>query len=689
MTDPKPTGGPPPVPVDGLAPAEDTPSAPAAAPVASTPPQAPKRLKRLVELVFGAAYAAYVLWLLGLMAVLPSTQSWGPPVASMGVLSAALGAAALTGAGLFGFQRIMRADVSIVTRRRSTVKLLLVLVPGLLLSAVAPLAITREPSLWLDIVSPERSEDLVAPLEVTFSAERAVEILGRDGLRPVRYAWDFEGDGTVNEQGVIPTVTAYYQRSGTYAVSVTLEMDNGQTRRVARRLTIPQAVFAVSPAQPVIERPVRFSIAHLITDPKALLEVQWDYGDGSPVETTATAETVHTYYGRGRYEVSATYRLQNQSQNTIKRSVDVVDPPPLPFPVTLETEPGNLVGPAPFPVSFRLITEEPLREVAWSLGDDREERGASLLRIAHSYDTPGLYPVSVRVRSQSGALAELNALVRVTEQLVLPDLRFEGSPAVTNGKITGELPLTLSLKPVTSQPLIEFRWEVPADVPASVTGAQLQTVLRREGTYRFTLLAEDAERKALRQVIEVQVKSASPAPTILIQPEGGVAPVRIRFDASNSFIPPGDQIAGFEWRFGDEVKNDPPELGAARTEHLYRKPGVYKVVLRIVMASGTAYTAERTIIVRKPTLTACVTATRLRVPVGGGVQLSSSCSTGVAESLLWDVRLASAPQTVQAQSQDPAYVFVPEEPGDYDVTLILKDEWGNESRETITITATP
>lgn len=675
--------------MDGVAPAETPAASPAAPSPAAPAPATVTRMKRMLEGVGGLAYAGYALWLLALMAILPSTEAWAKSLVSLGVLSAAAGAVAFIAIGLIGLQRITKADVSVGTRQRSTIKLVALLVPGLLLSAMAPIAITREPALTLDIVSPERAEDVVAPLAITFSAQRAVDILARDGRRAIRYAWDFEGDGTVNEQNVVPSATAFYQRSGLYTISVRMELDNGETRTVARRFTISQAVFSVSPQQPVIERPVRFSIAHLFTDPKVLAEVQWDYGDGSAVETGTTPETMHTYYARGRYTVSATYRLQNQNLTTVKRQVEVIDPPPLKFPVTLETEPGNLIGPAPFAASFRVITDEPLREVAWSLGDGREERGASIVKLAHSYETPGLYPVSVRVRSASGDLAELNALVRVTEQLQLPDLRFDGSPAVTNNKISGELPLALDLKPVTAQPLIDFRWEVPESVPASVTGSQLRTVLRKEGVYRFTLLAEDAQRKALRQVIEVQVKSPSAQAAIIAQPEGGVAPVRIRFDASNSFIPPGDSIAGFEWRFGDETKNEQPELGAARTEHLYTKPGVYKVSLRIVMASGKAYTAERTIIVRKPTLSACITASRLRTQVGGGVQLNSDCSTGVPVSTLWDVRLASTPQVVQAQSQDPVYVFIPEQPGDYTVSLILKDEWGNESRESLTLTVTP
>ena len=124
-------------------------------------------------------------------------------------------------------------------------------------------------------------------------------------------------------------------------------------------------------------------------------------------------------------------------------------------------------------------------------------------------------------------------------------------------------------------------------------------------------------------------------------------------------------------------------------QHTYRVPGEYVISLSIVLISGKDFSVKRTIVVRKPTLTACLTASRLTLQAGKGVEFDSSCSTGDSSSLLWDVHRDDEPDVVQAQSSDPTYVYVFEEPGDYTVTLSLKDSYGNQDKKTIAISVTP
>jgi PKD repeat protein len=77
------------------------------------------------------------------------------------------------------------------------------------------------------------------------------------------------------------------------------------------------------------------------------------------------------------------------------------------------------------------------------------------------------------------------------------------------------------------------------------------------------------------------------------------------------------------------------------------------------------------------------------VRVGAGIEFDSSCSTGVATSILWDVRLDTMPGVVLAQSPDPKYVYVFEREGMYTITLTIRDEFGNQSTDTIQITVSP
>lgn len=647
-----------------------------------------RRTKRGLLLVGGAAYVAYGVWCVLLLSLLPNPAGEWRSLASVGVLTCLAAALLLLGIGTLAVQRIAQSKLSVQLRRRSLIMVVLAILPGLLLSAATPFFITREPTLALAITSPATAQELVAPVPVTISAASAAAILQKLDLRVVKYVWDTNADGVADEETITPETTVVFERQGIYTVTARLVLQDGSFRRATRRIVIPQAVFSVTPSVPVLQKPVQLSVAHLLADPKLLQSVTWTFSDASDPQTAKNADVVHTFYATGTYEVTAEILLSNNTQATFKRIVNVQEAPPLPFPVVVASEPETLLGPAPFGALFTVQTEEPLREVHWNFGDGKEERGADLTRIGHSYEQPGIYPVLTRIRSASGQLAEITTIVRVAETLSLPDLTFEGN-RVQAGKVQGEAPLTLNLTPKTIQPLITFSWEYPSDSPLVVDGQRITGVFRAPGSYTVTLIAQNAEGKVARLPIRIQVDPPAAEPTILLKPDGGTAPLNVMFDASQSFIPPGETIAGFKWSFGDEADyRGSEEVGPARIEHLYKTPGDYTVTLKIVLSSGKEFTTTRTLVVRRPTLRACFSSSRLRVESGKAIEFDASCTAGVPQSFFWDVRYNPQPEIVVAQSTDPRYVSVFQNPGDYTVTLTVKDQWNNQDVKSVTITVT-
>lgn len=665
------------------------------APSAPVPsPELQKKANSLKKMLMGigiVVYVLYALWCGVLLSTLPSSNPGSTSFVDMGVLTSIIAAAGFIGFLAIAFLRISKADVSIATRKKSLIRAAVIVAPGLVLSAVVPFIISGPPPLSVEIIYPTSTADFIAPLSITFSAEKATTLLKEQGLRPIRYTWDFEGDGQPNDETVLPTSTGIFEKSGVFTVSVKIDVDGGEFRTIRRRVTIPTAVFAVSPVPTIVERPVRFSVTHLLADPKLLSEIAWDFdGDGQVDSTVKTPDVAHTYYTTGRFKVTATIKLSNQSQRTLERNVDVVESPPLPFPITLITEPATLIGPVPFGAGFRLETTEKIREVHWTFGDGKEERGASLTKVLHSFLQPGIYPVKASVRSGSGELAELTVIVKVTPTLQLGDLRFEAQPQVRNNALTGNVPFTVKVTPVTVIPLIQFTWEAPGAAVQTQTGNTLIATYRKEGNYQLTLIAEDPEGKALRMPIAVKANPPEADVSIDLRPTTGTAPLRVTFDASNSYIPPGQSVIGYEWKFGDETQGAEPELGLARTEHVYRLPGEYTVSVRIVLAEGKEYTAETKIVVRRPTLSACITQSRDRANAGGAIEFdASSCGTGIPLSYLWDVRSVTSPTTVIAQSALEKYAPVFEEAGTYTITLTIKDQFGNQSVDSTSVTISP
>ncbi|MBI2117861.1 PKD domain-containing protein, partial [Candidatus Peregrinibacteria bacterium] len=299
--------------------------------------------------------------------------------------------------------------------------------------------------------------------------------------------------------------------------------------------------------------------------------------------------------------------------------------------------------------------------------------------VAHTYEQVGTYPVVTKIRSKSGALAELVNVVRVGEELPLPDLTFEGSHPVEQGKIEGESPLKLMLTAKSPLRNVEYEWEVPDATEVASTKTKLQALYRRPGTYTVVLVAEDAEHRATRIPIKVIVHPPSSIIDFRMDREGGVAPLTVAFDASIANIP-GEEITGFEWSFGDEGTTSAFVPRPAYTTHRYEKPGTYEITLRVRTLSGNNEASrQKTLVVREQVLRACAMPSRLSGAAPLQVAFDGRCSTGTA---IYEWNFGDG-----TESAGETFVHTFEEPGEYKVTLTVRDAGKREDVWTATISA--
>jgi len=268
----------------------------------------------------------------------------------------------------------------------------------------------------------------------------------------------------------------------------------------------------------------------------------------------------------------------------------------------------------------------------------------------------------------------------VVEVLRLPDLQFDGFPEVKSDKLSAEVPVTVDLTPRTSQPLIEFFWEAPKATVVESTENTLRAIYRRPGNYIITLIGNDPSGSVMRKPLSLEVKEPSSVVRIRMKPDGGVAPLLVRFDASETVIP-GKEITGFEWTFGDS-QNAAPRQGGAQVEYLFNTPGTYTVTLAAFTTSGERFEADRTIVIRSPVLDACYTTSRTSGKAPLGVSFDMSCSTGNPTKIKWQFG-----DGTETDERNPIHVF--ERPGAYSVILELQDTAGSVSREVLVLTANP
>lgn len=662
-----------PPPLDGLTP----PSAPSPS-LQATPSSLQKEEPTPKFLSLGAFMLAglYVLCGIILLTILPTTSDALASLPLVGTAIYGLGFFAWTALACLSFYRIATfKNTSPAVRRMAGLRAGVIEVPSVIISVLVLMLINREPQLSIDILAPDITSSLAAPVSITFGTESANNYMKRKNLTPISYSWDFEGDGKANQETSETQITALYSKGGTFRVSAVVKLTNGQTRTLKRTVQIPRTLFAVDPENPVIDELASFSLTNLYADPKKeFLKAEWDF-DGDGTMDVATDKPTASYTFRRLGPVEASVKVTNVSNAvlTIKRSLMVVNPPKLPFPVSIRTEPTTLLSPAPFGVLFSVETTTPVANVTWDFGDGDNAEG---LKAAHNFEKTGIFPVVAAVRSQSGTIAKITKRVTVTDTLQLGDLSFSGSPDVKGTRIEGELPLELNITPQTSTPLITFSWDAPSASEVLSTDKTLRAVYRKEGDYVVELIGIDPSQKVMRRRIDVHVLSPKSEVSIDVQPTTPVAPALVSFDATSTFIP-GKEITGYEWDFGDKGTS---QLLGAQTDHTYTEPGTYQIRLRVKTVDGEVYEGTKTLVVRVPISEACFLPSRTTGKAPLPVSFDTSCSSsGAFTSWLWDFG-----DNAQSDEQNPIHTFTA--PGQYTVKLIATGKNGKTVERRVTIT---
>lgn len=633
------------------------------------------RIKRSIIGIGAMLYIVFLVWSLILLSVLPNEQGALQELKLIGVLSCIAAGIVFLLAGIFGFARINHPSVPVEMRPGAALRTVLAILPGLAIAGAVPFIISREPALILDIVQPKDPADFVAPLSVTFSVKEASEILQRMGKNPIQYKWDIDGDGKVNEETVQPELTVNYDKEGVFTTQVRIVMSDRSTRLTGRRMIIRKSVFAISPAQPVVERPAVFNIDNLVPDKQQIKQIVWDFeGDGKQLVKTKETEIKHTFYTTGPRKISVAIELSSKTKSVFERKIEVVKPAPLPFPISVETEPKHLIGNVKFGARFIVKTEEPLSDIEWDFGDDSEpQHGRS---VVHTFDRKGDFAVITRARSEKGEFAELSTIVHVVDELRLNDLTFFGAPEIgIDGRITGEAPVTVELTPKTTTPFVNFTWEAPDASEVGSLEKKLQAIYREPGEYTIILIGQDAENHVMVKKILLEVKRPTSSLSLTFNPEGGLAPLNVTFDGSLSFVP-DDTISGFVWSFGDRTDE---VFGGAVVEHTYDEPGTYTINMTVKTVSKKEFRASKQIVIRAPLLDACIVPSRMSGKAPLGVRFDASCTEGNVTAHAWDFGDGST-----STLASPDHVF--EKSGTYAVKLtVTGKEKDQQSVQKVTI----
>jgi PKD repeat protein len=159
-------------------------------------------------------------------------------------------------------------------------------------------------------------------LTATFDAAASTDTDGNI----VDYSWNF-GDGSPVVAGAGTTANHVFAE-GTYTVTLTVTDDDGATDQEAAQVVAPGANDAPVAAfsTRIVGRDVTFDAAGSTDPDGTIAQYQWNFGDGTPVATTASPTLTRTYAATGSFSVTLTVtddrgataqRVQSLSTNNL------------------------------------------------------------------------------------------------------------------------------------------------------------------------------------------------------------------------------------------------------------------------------------------------------------------------------------------------------------------------------------
>ncbi|MFH1943478.1 MAG: PKD domain-containing protein [bacterium] len=387
------------------------------------------------------------------------------------------------------------------------------------------------------------------------------------------FSWDF-GDGLT---GGGATPTHVYTKPGVYRVLLTItgdqigQCDNSDSDElICTVVDAPVAKFSYDRLVPV-NTDVVFDASESSSEVGEIVGYEWDFGDGN----TGTGErATHIFNTPGKYFVKLTVRTDSETECNAAHIQDYIIVNGTP---TADAGENQLAGMNQMVVFNGLGSKDLDGSVvayAWDFGDGNTASG---VEVRHQYRTSGQFAVTLKVMDNSDlennwdvdtVTVSVNAAPIPVIECV--DWACVGRTVAFNGLDSRDPDGTI----------VKYHWDFGDGQRAD--SVQTAHVYHAPGRYDITLTVDDGSSllnsvsTVSRTLMINHPPSADAGQDRIVCPGDAVT-----FDGSGSMDRDG-KIIQYLWDFGDEGRSE-----GERVNHVYEKPGRYRVLLRVQDDSGT------------------------------------------------------------------------------------------------------
>src|SRR5262245_27771611 len=218
------------------------------------------------------------------------------------------------------------------------------------------------------------------------------------------YSWTFGDGGTGSGQ----VVTHTFRQAGTYAVTLSVVDDRGQTGQLTQTATVaagtpPTAAFTYSPNPVAVSQEVFFTAAASTAAPgRTLVAYDWDFGTGRFASGVTTSKKFDV---AGNYVVTLTVTDDAGQTGTTSQSIAVGGQGTGIVPVLTSSPTSPNTATTVFFDASGTTGPAPIVEYRFTFGDNTPDVIGTSPTTTHRFLTAGTYVVRLTVRDSAGRTA--------------------------------------------------------------------------------------------------------------------------------------------------------------------------------------------------------------------------------------------------------------------------------------------
>ncbi len=478
----------------------------------------------------------------------------------------------------------------------------------------------------------------------------------------VDWKWTFGDPFSGNLNSSTDTNPSHtYDKAGNYAVTLTIIDNNGCIDSVKKtgivKVNEPALRFAVDSVS-CLGNPACFQN----NSTGKSLSYQWSFGDGG---TSTQATPCHTYATTGYYTVtlSATDANGCSASLTDSAAIKVVSPPT----ADLVADTTHTSCP-PLAVNFTNLSTGINNKATykWDFGDGST---SAVKNPFHYYNTAGIFDVTLITTNEFGC----------SDTVVFKKyIDISGPKGTATGTPTsGCNPLDVCFHAVTINTQ-GYAWNFG---DGTVVSNNIDTVCysyTRPGKFFPQVILSDGLGCSVAVSLGT-ITIGSPGVKFVMSEDSVCSNGNIQFtDSSYSSIP----IVSWAWNFGDPNSGTNNISSQQNPSRFFSSPGIYPVNLTIETTFGcTGFYSDTVYVIAPPA--ALFSGNKTSICPGDSVFITDNSQTSGTSAWNWNFGDAASGTLNSSTEKNPAHVF--NIPGDYLITLILKNGGGCSDTSTGTI----